>query len=563
MMRQARALLTGTALQLPGLSTLTGTRAAPAAGPPPTPQDTHPPPTGPEPRTDHRRHRLTTGLTGRLAPRLGTAAPLTAILALAALLRFWDLNATGFNSDEAVYTGTAASLAGDPTLQQFFPVFRAHPLLLATLLSGLLGHGVDDHSARAVTAAIGVVCVALTYALAGRLYGRATAAAAALLLAVMPYHVVVSRQVLLDGLLTLCATGALYCVVRYAESERAVWLAAAGAALGATVLAKETGVILLGSLYGFFALTRGAPVRARHLLGGLAAMAAVSLAFPLATTLAGHHTTGQNYLLWQLFRRANHHPWFYTATLPAVIGWGVLAAAVTGLVWLRHRATWREPLLLWWIAVPLVFFTVWPVKGYPYLLPLTPALAVLAGRTVAAVAGLRLPVPRLAPAAAVLLSLGLAASLAVPAAGRIDPAPTGTQLAGAGGLPGGREAGHWVRGHVPRGARLLAAGPSLANVLQFYGHRQVSALSVTGGTRQHNPAYVPVRNPDRALREGLFQYVVWDSYTAARSPFYGDQARDLAAEYHGIAVYTGVERVRTGSGHADRETIVIYRVRAS
>ncbi|MHB9858737.1 ArnT family glycosyltransferase [Streptomyces sp. YIM S03343] len=554
-MRQARALLTGTACQVRSLTALTTTRPAPQDAH--SPDDAHAPPPGPPDGTPHRRHRL----PARLIPKAVAAAPLTAILALATLLRFWDLNATGFNSDEAVYTGTAASLAGDPTLQQFFPVFRAHPLLLATLLSGVLGRGIDDYSARAVTAAIGVLCVALTYGLARRLYGPRAASAAALLLAVMPYHVVVSRQVLLDGLLTLCATGALYCVVRYVESERAVWLAAAGAALGATVLAKETGVVFLGSLYGFFALTRGVPVRPRPLLGGLAAMLAVSLAFPLATVVSGRHTTGQNYLLWQLFRRANHHAWFYAFTLPGAIGWGVLAAAAAGLVWLRRDATWREPLLLWWIAVPLVFFTVWPVKGYPYLLPLTPPLAVLGGRTVAAVARLRLP--RLAPAAALLAALGLAASLAVPAVQRIDPAPTGTQLAGAGGLPGGREAGHWVRDHAPPGARLLAGGPSLANVLQFYGHRQVSALSVTGGTRQHNPAYVPVRNPDRALRDGRFQYVVWDSYTAARSPFYGDQARALADKYHGIAVYTGVERVRSGSGHADRETIVIYRVRAS
>jgi dolichyl-phosphate-mannose-protein mannosyltransferase len=558
-MRQARARLTGTALRLSGPAAAGATRPVPQDTH--SPDDAHAPPAGPAPGL--HRPRLPARLTG-LTPRLRTAAPLTAILALAAVLRFWDLGATGFNSDEAVYTGTAASLAGDPTLQQFFPVFRAHPLLLATLMSGILGDGIDDHTARAVTAGIGVACVALTHGLARRLHGPGAACAAALLLAVMPYHVVVSRQVLLDGLLTLCATGTLYCVVRYVESERAVWLVAAGAALGATVLAKETGVIFLGALYGFFALTRGVPVRPRHLLGGLAAMAAVALAFPLATVLAGSHTTGQNYLLWQLFRRANHHTWFYAATLPGVIGWGVIAAAAAGLVWLRREATWREPLLLWWIAVPLVFFTVWPVKGYPYLLPLTPPLAVLAGRAVAALARLRLPgPPRMAPAAAVLAGLGLAASLAVPAAGHIHPAPTGTQLAGAGGLPGGREAGHWVRANVPPGARLLAAGPSLANVLQFYGHRQVSALSVTGGTTQHNPSYQPVPNPDRALRDGRFQYVVWDSYTAARSAFYGDQARDLADKYHGIAVYTGVERIHTDGGRADRETIVIYRVRAS
>jgi len=554
-MRQTRAPFAGGGMPVRGLTDIR--RQPGGADTPPGAND----PAGPAPRGIRPG---VPGLRRLVATRLWTAAPLTAVLALAALLRFWNLNATGFNSDEAVYTGTAASLAGDPTLQQFFPVFRAHPLLLQTVLSGVLGRGIDDFSARAVTAVIGVVCVALTYLLGRRLYGAGAGLAAALLLAVMPYHVVVSRQVLLDGPLTLCATGVLYCVIRYVESKSLPWLVAAGAAMGATVLAKETGLVFIGALYAFFALTKGVPVRARHLLYALAAMTAVSAAFPLAVYLAGSHRTGQNYLLWQLFRRANHHPWFYLVTVPGAIGWAVAAAAVAGLVWLRRRNTWREPLLLWWIAVPVLFFDLWPVKGYQYLLPIAPALAVLAGRALAAVAELRPARGWPAPAASVLLCLAVAASVAVPTVARINPQPTGTLLAGTGGLPGGREAGQWVRVNVPQGARLLAAGPSLANVLQFYGHRQVAALSVNGGPLSHNPAYPPVRNPDRALRSGQFQYVVWDSYTAARSSFYGDEARDLADKYHGIAVYTGVERVHSGhGGYADRQTIVIYKVRAS
>ena len=36
----------------------------------------------------------------------------------------------GFNSDEAVYAGQAASLAGNPHYTGTFPVFRAHPMLV-------------------------------------------------------------------------------------------------------------------------------------------------------------------------------------------------------------------------------------------------------------------------------------------------------------------------------------------------------------------------------------------------------------------------------------------------
>src|SRR2546423_8554230 len=80
-------------------------------------------------------------------------APLTGVLGVAAFLRFWQLTAIGFNSDEAVYAGTAASIAGDQSARGMFPVFRAHPLLFQMLLA-LAGHGQapSEWAARAVPA---------------------------------------------------------------------------------------------------------------------------------------------------------------------------------------------------------------------------------------------------------------------------------------------------------------------------------------------------------------------------------------------------------------------------
>ncbi|SED89486.1 glycosyltransferase family 39 protein [Streptomyces sp. TLI_105] len=514
---------------------------------------------------------------------LRSALPLTAILALAGFLRFWQLTATGFNSDEAVYTGTAASLGGDPGMQALFPVFRAHPVLFTGLLSLFLRGGTDDFTARAVAAAIGVATVAVTYLLARRLYGRAAGLAAALLLAVMPYHVVVTRQVLLDGLMTLCATVALYCVVRYVQGglDGLPWLIGAAGALGAATLSKETALVLVCGLYVFFVLSRSVRMRLRHAVLATGVLCLVVAAFPLATSLAGHRSTGQNYLQWQLLRRANHSMGFYAVTVPQAVGWATLVAAAAGLVLLRRRTDWREGLLLCWIAAPVLYFTLWPVKGFPYLLPIAPALAVLAGRALSALAELRLRPGRLrsgrlrrgrlrlrpgvlSAVGAVLVALAVAASLALSSASRITAAPNGSFLAGSGGLPGGREAGRWVHDHVPVGAQLLAAGPSTANVLQFYGGKSVSALSVSVNRLHRNPSYTPVPNPDRSLRDGEFQYLVWDSYTAHRAPFYGAKIRQLVEKYHGTAVYASALRVPTSSADpTPTPVIVIYQVRVS
>jgi hypothetical protein len=492
-------------------------------------------------------------------------APLALIMGVAALFRFWHLTAIGFNSDEAVYAGSAAALTGDPDLAKMFPVFRAHPLLMQTLLALISPSGMNDWRARALAAAIGIATVAVTYALGARLYRRSVGLIAAAVLAVMPYHVVVSRQVLLDGLMTLGATVVLYCLARYAESVQVPWLVAGASVMGLTILAKETSLVLLGGAYAFFALTPRVRVKLRHLAIAAAAGLVTLVPLPAALALSHRASSGQSYLLWQIFRRANHPMWFYLQVVPAAVGIAVIVAALVGVVWLWRERTWRERLLLCWITIPVVFFSLWPVKGYQYLLPIAPVLAVLAARTIAALPTVALLhrrqwLPRAAVVAAALLTV---VSVGVPAWSAVNPTPGTTFLAGTGGLPGGREAGVWVRANVPEGAQLIAIGPSMANVLQFYGHRSVSALSVSPDPSVRNPSYRPVLNPDLAVRYGEYQYVVWDSYTAARAPFFATKARQLIDKYRGVAVYTGTVMALGQSGTPTiTPVIIIYQVRA-
>lgn len=521
----------------------------------------------------------------------GWQLPLTGILALAALLRFWQLTAIGFNSDEAVYTGSAASLAGNSALQPLFPVFRSHPLFFQFLLSVILHVHFSEWTARAFAATIGVATVGLTFLLGRRLYTTGAGLVAALLLAIMPYHVIASRQVLLDGLVTLCATAALLCLVRYVEAGKLSWLLASAGFMGAAVLSKETSVILLGGLYAFFVLTPSARMPARHLLLALLVLVAEIAVWPLTLRLTGHSSTGGAYFIWQIFRRPNHETWFYFTALPAWIGPVLLTVALAGLIWLRKEASWRERLLLAWLIIPILFFTLWPVKGFQYLLPICPSLAILAGRTLARPLTipweLRRPgwlaVPRWLPrphrparvwrspglasgpllprAAMAALAAATAVSLIIPAWNHIEPSASAAYLAGSGGLDGGRQAGDWVLHDVPRGARMLAIGPSVANVLEFYGHRPVSALSVSPDRRNRNPAYTPVPNPDLALRRGVFQYVVWDAYTAHRTAFFAALARRLVSKFHGVAVYTSAIKVQESTGPDVAEpAFIIYEV---
>jgi 4-amino-4-deoxy-L-arabinose transferase-like glycosyltransferase len=195
-------------------------------------------------------------------------ARLILVLALAAgaFLRIWQINAMGYNTDEAVYAGQAAAIAGVEGLKEIFPVFRAHPLLFQFGLSIIYHFNFNDLWGRLLAAAIGLGTIYLSYRLGRLMYSELAGALAAAFMALMPYHVLVSRQVLLDGPMTFFATLALLLLAKFGRSGRGVWLAASGAAMGLTFLSKETGIVLVGAIYAFLALAPELRVRLRTLL---------------------------------------------------------------------------------------------------------------------------------------------------------------------------------------------------------------------------------------------------------------------------------------------------------
>ena len=481
----------------------------------------------------------------------------------AVFLRVWHIDSLGVNSDEAVYAGQAASLAADPELSPFFPIFRAHPLLFQGMLS-VVYHvgGVSTLAGRLMSAAFGLGTVALLYFIGRLLYDRRVGFVAALIGSVMPYLVIVNRQILLDGPMTFFATLSLYLMARFALTQRPAWLYAAASVLGLTFLAKETSILLLSGVYGFLALTRTITVRLRHVAIATAIYFAIILVYPVTVMLSGASSTGRNFLVWQLLRRPNHSWLFYPSVVPVALGIPVVIAAIAGLWFLRKRSSWREMLLIWWILGPAIFFEIWAVKGYQYLLPAAAPVAILAARALCAipprVAIRRWKLPALFFAATTLTVSWLLVTSLV----KILPGTAGTAfLAGTGGVPGGREAGQWIDANVPKDSQMLALGPSMANIIQFYGHRKTYALSVSPNPLHRNPVYEPVNNPDLAIRHNNLQYIVWDSFSAERSPFFSDNLMKYTKRYHGQVVHSESVLVDTPAGKVEKPVIVIYQVR--
>ena len=437
-------------------------------------------------------------------------------------LRLWALDGLGLNSDEAVYAGQGASLAGDAEFLPYFPVFRAHPLIFQSLLSLQYRiSGVSPLGGRLLAVAFGMGTVWLTYAIGTRLYGRRVGVLAALLIGVMPYPVVVDRQILLDGPMAFFAALGLYFLVRFVQSDQVAWVYAAAVAMGLATLTKETAVLLLGGVYAFFALTRKTRLRLVQMLIASALFVLTVLPYPISLKIAGSSSTGGAFLTWQLLRQANHPWWFYATTVPAALGFAVVAVAVVGLLVMHRSLTWAEHLLLAWIAVPCLFFTVWSVKGFQYLLPIAVPVAVLAAMVVVSVP---LPSIRWRAGAVAITTAGLrtaaAAALVVdPRRHVLVPHPAGrcgVQLPGGHGRRPRRARSRTVGGRQhPRG--IADARPRPVDGQHHPVLRPPQGLRALGEPRIRCTA-IPSTTPSttRICRSGTASCSIWSGTPSPR-----------------------------------------------
>jgi hypothetical protein len=101
----------------------------------------------------------------------------------------------------------------------------------------------------------------------------------------------------------------------------------------------------------------------------------------------------------------------------------------------------------------------------------------------------------------------------------------------------------------------------MANILQYYGHRKIYGLSVSPNPLHRNPVYQPLQNADRQIRDNELQYVVWDAFSAGRSPFFARKVIRYVERYNGHVVHSQTVPVRAPSGEMVRKPVItIYEV---
>ena len=109
----------------------------------------------------------------------------------------------------------------------------------------------------------------------------------------------------------------------------------------------------------------------------------------------------------------------------------------------------------------------------------------------------------------------------------------------------------------------MTIGPSMANIVQFYGKRKAYGLSVSPNPLHRNPSYEPVYNPD-AHDPQTTRSSTW-SGTRSPRPARLSSRRSLlryADRYNGRVVHTETIPVPTDDGKRDKKPLItIYEVR--
>lgn len=318
------------------------------------------------------------------------------LTAFAALMFLAGLGARDlWNPNEPTYGLAVAEMAerGDwlvPTVGG--RVFPEKPILYFWMarLGALALRGVDEWSLRLPLALLGIVSVLMVRELVITLAGRRRADLAALLYATVFMVWWGARSVQMDFLVNVSTLAVALAVVGMAAGRFGPWAGwlAAGLAAGLGFAAKGPVAVLLPALVllPWLAIDgRLGLLRSRAVLAGAAVFAAAAAPWFVALLATGHGDLVREVLYRQNFVRYvdawdHREPlWYYLYYFWIDMApWAWFVPLAAGLHELDRGARRLNHLAWIWIVAVVLFFSLSQSKRSAYMLPIAPAVAVLA-----------------------------------------------------------------------------------------------------------------------------------------------------------------------------------------
>ena len=272
------------------------------------------------------------------------------ITALGAALRFYHLGARSFWFDEALSIAYARLPATQFLKLPWAPWVNVNMALYYALLRSWLHLGSGETAVRALSAIFGAATVPFIYLIGRRIYGSATGALAALLLALNAFDIRYSQEARAYALEMLLVTAATFLLLeavrRRTRSAWTLYAICAAAAVYAHVLAG-----LLVVAHGLWLLGRKDDVDWRHARHALDVF--VALIFPALVCAWHAGTASVNWIPPTSVARVRQ--FFVLITGNGVILWEMIALLwLAGLAAVVMRRAPRDAVLIWaWLAAPV------------------------------------------------------------------------------------------------------------------------------------------------------------------------------------------------------------------
>jgi 4-amino-4-deoxy-L-arabinose transferase-like glycosyltransferase len=334
---------------------------------------------------------------------------------LALLGAVWFFVALGLrplgNPDEGRYAEIPREMAasGDFVTPRLNGVkyFEKPPLLYWLSAATFQVAGVNEFTARFWNALFALGGVLATYAAARALYGRRAGWWSAGVLATSLLYFGLSQMVLLDMALAATLSGALFAFLLAVrcqrEGARLALFVVFYACMALAVLAKGLVGLVLPCAVAFAWLlvcNQWRELRPAHVIAGAMVFLAIAAPWHVVAALENHSPVKERDFAWFYFVHEHFlrftttvhgrvQPWWFfgpvllAGFLPwAVFGAQALRRSLAG-GWRARRENREAWFLVLWVLVMLVFFSKSQSKLIPYILPVFPALAVLAGRWLA------------------------------------------------------------------------------------------------------------------------------------------------------------------------------------
>ncbi|MBT2558147.1 glycosyltransferase family 39 protein [Hymenobacter sp. ISL-91] len=313
----------------------------------------------------------------------------------------WQLGSWGpLESSEARYAeiGREMLAGGDWLHPRLLGIQHFHkpPLTYWATAAGLGLFGVNTVGVRLLPVLAVLAQVGLVYALGLLLFGndRARALAAAVIYGTLPVVLISALNVTTDVYLATLELAAAYGIVRYYHCGGARWLYLFWLGLGLAFLTKgPVGFVLplmavAGAYFRVPAAERTGvarrPFTVHHALG-LGLFLVVGLSWygylvaenPAFVRYFLYEHTVERFANADTFDRSKPW-WFYVLLAPATsLPWAVaLVVRAARTPWATVPRQWRN-VLIFWVLVPLLFFSLSSSKLLFYVLPVFPGVALL------------------------------------------------------------------------------------------------------------------------------------------------------------------------------------------